>query len=203
MTTVFLVRHAHSDWSSGEARSLSKQGNATAKLLGDRLSDQPIAAIYSSSSRRAVETVSPLAERLGLEITMVERLRERDVPEVAPGEFEQLIKDAWRLPDVSPRGGESNVHAQARGLDVLQKIVARHPDQHIVIATHGNLMALMMNGLDRSYDYEFWRGLSFPDVYRLTLDGDRLASVERAWDPGDRRASTASASAADGPRADR
>ena len=203
MTTVFLVRHAHSDWSSGEARSLSKQGTATARLLGDRLADQPIAAIYSSSSRRAVETVSPLAERLGLEITMVERLRERDVPEVAPGEFDQLIKDAWRLPEVSPRGGESNVDAQARGLDVLKKIVARHPDQHIVIATHGNLMALMMNGLDQCYDYEFWRGLSFPDVYRLTLDGDRLTSVERAWDPGDRRVSTASASAADGPRADR
>lgn len=203
VTTVFLVRHAHSDWSSGEARSLSKQGAATARLLGDRLSDLPISAIYSSSSRRAVETVSPLAERLGLEITMVERLRERDVPEVALGEFEQLIEEAWRSPEVSPRGGESNSHAQARGMDVLKKIVARHPGQQIVIATHGNLMALIMNGFDQSYDYEFWRRLSFPDVYRLTFDGDRLTSAERTWEAGDRRASTASPSGIRAPRADR
>ena len=134
---------------------------------------------------------------------MVERLRERDVPEVPPGEFEPLIQEAWRLPGVSPRGAESNAHAQARGLDVLKKIVARHPDQHIVIATHGNLLALIMNGFDQSYDYEFWRRLSFPDAYRLTFDGDRLISAERSWDGGDRRASTASPSGVRAPRADR
>ena len=186
MTTVFLVRHAHSEWSRGEARSLSRQGAATAALLAVRLSEQPIAAIYSSTSRRAVETVSPLAERRDLEIIMVEQLRERDVPEVPLGEFDEMMQQAWQSPDAAPPGVESNLHAVARGLDVLKKLVARHPDQHIVIATHGNLMALMMNGLDGSYDYDFWRRLSFPDVYRLTFDGDRLTSVERAWDVGDR-----------------
>lgn len=182
VTTVFLVRHAHSDWSRGEARSLSRQGSASAALLAVRLSDEPITAIYSSTSRRTVETVSPLAERLALEITMVEQLRERDVPEVPLGEFDEMIKLAWQSPDAAPSGVESNLHAQARGVDVLRKLVSRHPDQHLVIATHGNLMALMMNGLDRSYDYDFWRRLSFPDVYRLTFDGARLTSVERAWD---------------------
>lgn len=186
MTTVFLVRHAHSEWSRGEARPLSKQGAASAALLADRLSDKPITAVYSSTSRRAFETVSPLAERLDLDITMVEQLRERDVPEVALREFDEMIKQAWQSPDDAPPGVESNSHAQSRGVDVLRKIVARHPDQHIVMATHGNLMALMMNGLDRTYDYEFWRRLTFPDVYRLTFEGERLTSVERAWDVGDR-----------------
>ena len=61
-----------------------------------------------------------------------------------------MIKQAWQSPDDrSARRVSPTVHAQARGVDVLRKIVARHPDQHIVIATHGNLMALMMNGLDR------------------------------------------------------
>ena len=182
MTTVFLVRHAHSEWSRGEARSLSKRGAAAAQNLAVRLSSQPITAIYSSTSRRAVETVSPLAEHLGLEIIMVEQLREREVPPVPLGEFEQMIKQAWRSPADSPLGGESNLHAQARGLDVLQKIVARHPGQSIVIATHGNLMALIMNGLDRSYGYDFWRVLTFPDNYRLTFKNDQLTGVERAWD---------------------
>ena len=186
VTTVFLVRHAHSEWSRGEARSLSRQGAASAARLAVRMADQPITAIYSSTSRRTVETVSPLAEQLDLEIIMVEQLRERDVPEVPLSAFEEMIKEAWQSPDVGPPGVESNVHARARGVDVLRKLVGRHPDQHIVIATHGNLMALMMNGLDRSYDYDFWRRLSFPDIYRLTFDGTRLTSVEHAWDVGDR-----------------
>ena len=171
MTTVFLVRHAHSEWSHGEARSLSKTGSrGRPAILAGRLSNQPITAIYSSTSRRAVETVAPLAERLGLEIIMVEQLREREVPAVPLSEFEQMIKEAWRSPNAVRSARESNLHAQARGVDVLRKIVARHPGQTIVVATHGNLLALIMNGLDRSYGYDFWRTLSFPDVYRLTFD---------------------------------
>jgi 2,3-bisphosphoglycerate-dependent phosphoglycerate mutase len=146
------------------------------------MSAQPIKAIYSSPSRRAVETVAPLAEHLGLEIIMVEQLREREVPAVPLREFEQMIKQAWQSPGISPAGGESNVHAQTRGLDVLHKIVARHPRQHIVVATHGNLLALMLNGLDRSYGYKFWRHLSFPDVYRLTFEKGKLSNVARDWD---------------------
>ena len=187
MTTVFLVRHAHSEWSRGEARPLSRQGAAAAALLARSPVAEPITAVYSSTSRRAFETVSPLAERLDLDITMVEQLRERDVPEVPLAEFDDMIKQAWQSAERRSAGErESNSHAQTRGVDVLRKILARHPDQHIVIATHGNLMALMMNGLDRSYDYEFWRRLTFPDAYRLTFEGDRLTSVERAWDVGDR-----------------
>ena len=182
MTTVFLIRHAHSEWSRGEARSLSRRGAAAAEVLAGRLSNQPITAIYSSTSRRTVDTVAPLSERLGLEIIMVEQLREREVPALPLREFEQIIKEAWRSPKVSPLGGESNLHAQTRGIDVLRKIVARHPGQAIAVATHGNLLALMMNALDRSYGYDFWRVLSFPDIYRITFMNGALTGVERAWD---------------------
>jgi broad specificity phosphatase PhoE len=83
-------------------------------------------------------------------------------------------------PDSSPGGGgESNLDAQERGLAVMQNIIARHPEQHVVISTHGNLMALIMNALDKSFDYDFWRGLSFPEIYRLTFDGEKLSRAER------------------------
>ena len=182
MTTVFLVRHAHSEFSRDEARSLSRQGAAAAQLLAARMSTQPITAIYSSPSRRAVETVARLAADLGLEIIMEEHLREREVPVVPLPEFEQMIEQAWQSPGIGPLGGESNVDAQTRGMDVLHKIVARHPRQHIVVSTHGNLLALILNGLDEAYGYEFWRRLSFPDVYRLTFDSGKLSTVARDWD---------------------
>jgi 2,3-bisphosphoglycerate-dependent phosphoglycerate mutase len=182
VTTVFLIRHAHSEWSRGEARSLSRQGAAAAQLLATRLSNQPITAIYSSPSRRTVETVSPLSEHLGLEIIMVEQLREREVPAVPLRAFEQMIKAAWQSPAIGPAGGESNVHAQKRGVDVLHRIVARHPGEHIVVSTHGDLLALMMNGLDRSYGYELWRHLTFPDVYRLTFEKGKFTRAARDWE---------------------
>ena len=56
------------------------------------------------------------------------------------------------------------------------------PEIDVALATHGNLLALALNGLDPSFGYEFWRRLSFPDVYGLTLDGRRLIGVERIWD---------------------
>ncbi len=182
MTRVFLIRHAHSEWTPDEARSLSKQGNAAAQQIAVRLAGEPIAAIYSSPSRRAVDTVAPLAEELHLPIIMVENLREREVPAVPLSEFELMIREAWQVPDSSPGGGESNADAQERGVAVLRNILTRHPDKPVVISTHGNLMALMMNALDASYGYEFWRSLTFPDTYRLLFDGDRLRKAERVRD---------------------
>lgn len=179
VTTVFLIRHAHSEWSPDEARSLSRQGIAAAQQIAVRLGSEPIKAIYSSPSRRTVDTVAPLADRLRLEIFMVENLRERDVPAVPLSEFETMIREAWLDPDSSPGGGESNLDAATRGIAVLRRILSLHRDQSIVISTHGNLMALMMHALDPGYGYDFWRSLSFPDTYRLHFDGDRLTKAER------------------------
>lgn len=179
MSVVFLIRHAHSEWTADEARSLSKQGAASAQQIAVRLGAEPITAIYSSPSRRAVDTVAPLAEEKKLDIYMVENLREREVPAMRMSEFEVMIREAWIDPDSSPGGGESNLDAQGRGLAVLRRIIERHPQQQVVISTHGNLLALMLNGLDGSYGYDFWRALSFPDIYRLTFDGDTLAKVDR------------------------
>jgi 2,3-bisphosphoglycerate-dependent phosphoglycerate mutase len=131
--------------------------------------------------------VAPLAETLHLDIYMVENLREREVPAVRMSEFEPMIRDAWLDPDSSPGGGESNLEAQTRGLAVLRRIVERHPRQQVVISTHGNLLALMMNGLDPAYGYDFWRGLSFPDIYRLAFDGETLSAIERVADSAVRR----------------
>jgi 2,3-bisphosphoglycerate-dependent phosphoglycerate mutase len=181
-TTIYLIRHAHAEWRDDDDRSLSEIGRRTAHLVADRLASRPIAALYTSPSARSRETIEPLAERRGLRAEVVADLRERELPVVAPGEFESLVRLAWDLPRESPRGGESNVGAQARGLAVLRAVVARHRGSQVVLATHGNLLTLMLNGLDPRFGYQFWRELSFPDIYQLTFDGEWLRSVERLWD---------------------
>lgn len=51
-----------------------------------------------------------------------------------------------------------------------------------MISTHGNLLALVLNGLDRRFGYECWQRLSFADVYAARVDGDTLIHLERIWD---------------------
>jgi 2,3-bisphosphoglycerate-dependent phosphoglycerate mutase len=183
-TTVYLVRHAHAEWSEDDARPLSRAGLDAAPLLTDRLLPNPIVAVYSSPSRRSVETVTPLASRRGLVLELVEDLRERRLPPVAAVDFDRAVLEAWRRPERAVPGGESNVQAQARGLAALRVILDRHPGRQVAVGTHGNLLALMLNGLDSSFGYDLWRRMSFPDVYRVAFDDGQLGRVDRLWDDG-------------------
>jgi 2,3-bisphosphoglycerate-dependent phosphoglycerate mutase len=181
-TMVYLVRHAHAVWQLDETRPLSEAGRAAAQTLSALLSGIPIAAIYSSPAQRSIETVEPLAERLGIRIDVVPELRERQLPVVPAGDFERIVQEAWRVPTDAMAGGESNVVAQTRGLSAVRQFIARHAGQHLVVATHGNLMAIILNGFDPSFGYEFWRELSFPDVYELEFEASALIRVRRMWD---------------------
>lgn len=67
--------------------------------MADLLAPQPIVAVYSSPSRRSLETIEPLANRLGLRPEGASDLRERELPAVPPGEFDRLVLDAWRHPN--------------------------------------------------------------------------------------------------------
>ena len=178
-TTFYLVRHAHADWSDTDDRPLSLAGRQAALAVTERLASKPIVAVLTSPSKRAIDTIQPLTARLHLAPRIVGDLRERELPLVAASEFDELVREAWESPDRSPRGGESNARAQARALAVMRAAVADFPSAHVVLATHGNLLALILNGLDSTYGYEFWRRLSFPDIYRVSFDGPSLASIER------------------------
>jgi 2,3-bisphosphoglycerate-dependent phosphoglycerate mutase len=167
VTTVYLVRHAHADFSDDENRPLSAAGLQSAQTLAERLSDRPIAAVYSSSHRRSIDTVAPLAARRGVRVELLPDLRERELPVVPAEQFHQLVERAWTAPDARIDGGESNAAAQARGIAVIRNVITQHQGQHVVIGTHGNLLALILNGFDPAFGYDFWRSLSFPDVYQL------------------------------------
>jgi phosphohistidine phosphatase SixA len=78
---LFLVRHAKAGSRSGwvgpdEARPLSKGGRDQAENLMRTLAERPIRRILSSPYRRCVETVQPLASKLGLRVEEHDALAE-------------------------------------------------------------------------------------------------------------------------------
>ncbi len=180
-TIVYLVRHAHADWRADESRPLSSRGRASASAIAERFGRLPIAAIYSSPSRRAVETVETLAQRLHIEPVLLEDLRERELAAPSAAEFEAAIAASWREPGRPAGGGESNNAAQGRGIALIQSVLKAHPARSIVISTHGSLLALILHGFDPTFGYDFWRSLTFPDAYELTFREQTLVSVGRTW----------------------
>jgi 8-oxo-dGTP diphosphatase len=79
--TVYLVRHAdaksRANWpQSDETRPLTRKGLHQAEGLSDLLRDRPIRRILSSPAVRCVQTVAPLANKLGLEVDETDTLLE-------------------------------------------------------------------------------------------------------------------------------
>jgi 8-oxo-dGTP diphosphatase len=78
---VTMVRHTDAGSRASfdgpdDERPLTTRGWAQATALAELLAGRDIAAIVSSPSRRCVETVMPLAERVGLEIECEDALCE-------------------------------------------------------------------------------------------------------------------------------
>jgi len=182
MTVLYLVRHAHADWTPDEDRPLSAKGCADAQRVADLLQTCPISAVYSSPFRRARETVAPLAIRLGLPIHEIDGLRERELGTGPTDSFVTAVQATWEDPSFVWPGGESNGAAQRRGVEVIQGLVDRYPGQQIAVGTHGNLLVLILQHFDPSVGFAFWQSLTMPDVYRLEVTDGR-ATCHRLWQP--------------------
>ena len=172
-----LVRHAEAVAPSDPRqeqndRPLAGAGHREAERLADELAAEAVAAIYSSPYPRAVQTVEPLARRLGLEIGLVDDLRERLLSPGALADWREELQRSWTDFGYALEHGESAAEAQRRVTEVLATLRRRHPGERIVVASHGNLIALALHAIaPESVDFEFWAAMPTPAVYLLPGDG--------------------------------
>ena len=78
---LYLVRHAkagsRSDWNGDDAtRPLTGKGRRQSIAIAERLAPAATGALISSPSVRCVQTLEPLAERVGAQIIVDKRLEE-------------------------------------------------------------------------------------------------------------------------------
>jgi broad specificity phosphatase PhoE len=78
---LYVVRHAHagsrSAWGGpDDDRPLSRRGHKQATAIADQLAGVGLSRLVSSPSIRCVQTLEPLADRLGLRVDADDRLRE-------------------------------------------------------------------------------------------------------------------------------
>jgi 2,3-bisphosphoglycerate-dependent phosphoglycerate mutase len=180
---LFLVRHAHSEYSPDNTRGLSEQGRQASLRVADLLQAHDIAAIISSPYARAIQTVQPLADRLKMVITVDSDLRERRLSSGPLDDFERSLEATWRDFDLVHPGGESSAAAQVRVSRAIRRIATIGNGRNVVVATHGNALALFLHTLDRQVDFSFWTRLSLPDVYAVATEPAGAWSFRRVWSP--------------------
>jgi broad specificity phosphatase PhoE len=96
---VFLVRHAKAgsrhEWEGpDDIRPLSKKGRKQADRVAYLLGDRGVTRILSSPSVRCVETVQPLAERLGVKVEETDALAEGARPDDVVTLARQVAQEA-------------------------------------------------------------------------------------------------------------
>lgn len=182
-SNLYFVRHAHSIYTPEElTRTLSERGFSDAKKVNEILQKVNIDHVISSPYKRSIQTVEGIAKYIGKEIMVEEDFRERVLSERPVDDFDYAISRVWENYNFSFEGGESNENAQKRGVRITLQVLERFSTKNIVIGTHGNIMVLIMNYFDKKYDFNFWKQLDMPDIYKLSFDGTDLKEVIRLWE---------------------
>ncbi|PGD06283.1 histidine phosphatase family protein [Bacillus wiedmannii] len=180
MTTIYFVRHAHSIYTKDErVRPLSEKGHLDVENVTRLLKDKHIDVVISSPYKRAIQTVQGIANTYNVSIQIEEDLRERLLSKEPVTDFNDAVQKVWEDWDFAHEGGESNDVAQRRAVICMQNILKKYENKNIVIGTHGNIMVLLMNYFDSKYDFQFWKTLHMPDVYKLIFDNNCFSSAER------------------------
>ena len=157
-TEIILIRHGETEWNSqqrmqGHSNSdLSSVGQVQIQALGQWMKNAPFDHIYSSDSLRAKQTAEAITQFSGHELKIDLRLREKNL-----GVFEGLTSEEARErhPEVfrlfKTAGskyvideGESTQQLQDRALEIVEEIRIKHPEERLLLVTHGGFIRVVM-----------------------------------------------------------
>jgi len=149
---LYLVRHGETEWNrEGRAQGradvpLNDAGIAQSQALANTFASMNVAAVMSSSSRRAVRTAEAIATPHNLSVISEDDLLElnfggldgaplRDMREMFPDFFEHWTRDpaTAQFPD----GGETLQQLQDRTWAVVESVARSHDAQdNVIIVSH-------------------------------------------------------------------
>ena len=190
MTSRILVaRHGaavyETDTVTDGGGSLSPEGRAQSRALGERLASYDVAHVYASSMSRATQTAELAARRLGAGVSVRDGLREFSVGrlEGAPSEPDPVepIYARWVAGDLSARipGGESAIDGIDRMTRVLDEACTSHVGRSVLVVSHGAVMCMALPSLARNLSVDRVHGRPLPNcgVVEMRRDADGWVAV--------------------------
>jgi probable phosphoglycerate mutase len=186
---ILLVRHGEPVTAFSETEpvdpELTARGHWQAECLAAWLAHEPIDYVVASSKRRAIETATPLANRLGLEPEIIPDLVEIDrnakiyapppllkerFPEyyesIQKGEFERIGWDSFEV-----------FRARVRG--AWQALLDRPRGERVVVACHGGTIGVILSHVLEIQSHTLLDATPFASITRLVVEegGVRVRSL--------------------------
>ena len=193
MTTILITRHGETDWNAAgrwqghSDTPLNERGREQARALAESLDG--VDAVYASDLARARETAEILAERLGLDVHVDPRLRERGFGAwegLTAEEIEERFADE-HAPLAGRRGlrrgrtpSRSSRCASAMQ-EFLEEVVRRHPTGTVLIVTHGGsarVVYALASGLDYVRDHRSIPPIGNCGIARYAVRDGKLARLD-------------------------
>ncbi len=157
MTELVLIRHGETEMNR-ELRfqghvdvGLNAVGLEQARRLAHRMAGEQADALYASDLLRARQTAQPIGGELALVALPDAALREQsfgrvdgmrvdDIKLQHPEAWEGWLRfdENYAMPE-----GESTRQFHARVMDALHRLVSAHPDQRLVVVTHGGVLDMI------------------------------------------------------------
>lgn len=185
MVRFIVVRHGLTTYNKlhiyqGQYDSpLDEVGIRQAEYAAERLAAEfRIDAIYASDLSRTVDTATPLANRLGLEIRKDAGLREIDVGDWSNRPVAEVWKESseavrtyretpgiFRFPN-----GETFAEVIARASAVFERIAAEHDGETVAVFSHGGTIRSVL---------AYWQGIPVEEMHRVkTLPNTAVTVAE-------------------------
>ena len=199
MTTLFLVRHGltaqtgRTLYGQTAGIDLDERGRAQAEQLARRLTPVRPTAIYSSPLERCVQTVEPLGEACRLPVVEHRGLIEMHTGSWTGKPLARLRRlkawsDVQQRPSTFrfPGEGESFAEARDRAVAEVHRIARRHRRGRVVIATHGDILRVVLADLTGAPLDRFQRiVVDTASVSVVTIDRSGNPHVHLMNDTGD------------------
>jgi broad specificity phosphatase PhoE len=192
VTTLLLVRHGETDWNrdgrwQGHSDThLNELGRQQAERLAEEIDGVDV--VYSSDLARARETAEILARRLGVDVRLDERLRERGFGAwegKTRAEIEAEFADAharWVAgegPGADDAEPFEEFGTRVRGF--LDDVLIRHPEETVLIVSHGGSIRVihaLADGLDYVRDHRSIPAVPNCTAVRYAVKDGRLEPID-------------------------
>jgi 2,3-bisphosphoglycerate-dependent phosphoglycerate mutase len=154
---LWLVRHGETNWNAmgwvqgqTDGSRLTRNGRRQIRRVAALLVDQGIECVYSSDLHRALETADIVAGRLGREIRIDPRLRERSFGTAEGTPSTSLSAESTGIRtgmvvDARARfaGGESLLEVHHRCAQFLVRLSDRPPRGDVAVIAHGGSIRML------------------------------------------------------------
>ena len=171
MNTFYFLRHGETIKDPSRP-AIEWQLTTETEFILTKLAENPqfvkITQIYTSSEDKAIRTALPFTEKLKIPSVVVPGLEEvhRGTTFLTDDEFIKLKRLKFEDMEANPDGGESSYAALSRFTQAIEHINTSHKNEHILVISHGTVLALYFAHLKKDYAklFEYWSMIPFCGV---------------------------------------